>query len=299
LAIDPQDPTQLYLATTDGLFVSHDGGVGWQQTTQLGLGTGEIRHLILHAPSPVAAYAATPQGVARYDPTNGRWEALYAGLPTQAVHFLAATESKIFAATDQGLYALDLTDEQLAQGNWPSAREILGNFVHEPLIGQVQETAVRYAEVHPDKIKRWRRRAALQALLPSLDFDVYRNKSLDDTIDEGSFPNYQLIPSRDIDRNMTVTIEWDLGELIWNPNQTSIDERSKLMVQLRDDILDEVTRAFFERRRVQIELLTDLPSNPKKQLDKELRLAELTAMLDGFTGGWFSDQLELNGDRLR
>jgi hypothetical protein len=65
-------------------------------------------------------------------------------------------------------------------------------------------------------------------------------------------------------------------------------------VQLRDDIMDDVTRTFFERRRVQVELLTHPPSDPKVELDKELRLQELTARLDGLTGGWFSRQLERN-----
>ena len=91
-----------------------------------------------------------------------------------------------------------------------------------------------------------------------------------------------------------MSLNWDLGNLIWNTDQTSIDVRSRLMVQLRDDIVNEVTRNFFERRRLQIELLTDPPSDPRVQLDKELRVQELTAMLDGLTGGWFSRQLEAN-----
>ena len=47
-----------------------------------------------------------------------------------------------------------------------------------------------------------------------------------------------------------LTLSWDLGDLIWNNDQTSIDTRSKLMVQLRNDILDEATRTYFERLRL-------------------------------------------------
>ncbi|MFH1767939.1 MAG: hypothetical protein ABH858_02100, partial [Candidatus Omnitrophota bacterium] len=87
---------------------------------------------------------------------------------------------------------------------------------------------------------------------------------------------------------------WNMGELIWNDDQTSIDTRSKLMVELRDDIMNEVTRTYFERRRLQIEILTSPPRDLKVSLEKELRLQELTADIDALTGGYFSEQLENN-----
>jgi hypothetical protein len=84
-----------------------------------------------------------------------------------------------------------------------------------------------------------------------------------------------------------VSLSWDLGELIWNQDQTSIDVRSKLMVQLRDDVLDEVTKLYFERLRVKMELDNVSIEDRKKRLEKELRFQELTAMLNGLTGGYF------------
>jgi len=79
--------------------------------------------------------------------------------------------------------------------------------------------------------------------------------------------------------------------LIWNDDQTNIDVRSKLMVQLRDDILDEVTKLYFERIRLKMEI-NNLPiEDNKKRCEKELKLQELTASLDALTGGYFSQQL--------
>ena len=86
-------------------------------------------------------------------------------------------------------------------------------------------------------------------------------------------------------------MSWDLGDLIWNPDQTSIDSRSKLMVELRDDILDQITRLYFERRRLQMELMTP-PAEPQSKLDKEMRVEELTALIDALTGGEFSGLLQ-------
>ncbi|MFH1413878.1 MAG: hypothetical protein ABIG56_03440, partial [Candidatus Omnitrophota bacterium] len=78
---------------------------------------------------------------------------------------------------------------------------------------------------------------------------------------------------------------------IWNNDQTSIDVRSRLMVQLRDDILDEVTKIYFERLRVINEINSLSITEKKRRFEKELRLRELTAYLDGLTGGYFSDYI--------
>ncbi len=67
-----------------------------------------------------------------------------------------------------------------------------------------------------------------------------------------------------------------------------------LVVELRDDILNEVTRLYFERRRLQAEILLSAPLDKKEGTEKTLRLAELTASIDALTGGYFSRELERN-----
>ncbi len=296
IAADPRHPETLYLAGSRGLAQSQDGGRAWRWLTRAGLGAGDVSRLLLRTHSPLIIFAATPQGVARYDPDPGRWTVLAQGMAALRVHDLAATPSHLWAATDLGLYRYQLEPalDVLGEGPPPSAQELLANFVHEPTMAEVREAAIRYAEVHPDKIRWWRRQAALQAFLPSVDLGFDYGRSRDISIDEGSFPNFQFIKSADKDDGLDVSVNWDLGELIWNQDQTSIDVRSKLMVQLRDDIVDEVTRTYFERRRLQVALLTEPVRDAQARLEQELRLQELTAMLDGLTGGYFSTQLKMD-----
>ena len=64
------------------------------------------------------------------------------------------------------------------------------------------------------------------------------------------------------------------------------------MVQLRDDILDEVNKAYFERIRVKEEINNLNIEDRKKRFEKELRLQELTATLDSLTGGFFSQSIK-------
>ncbi len=291
VAVDPQTPSTLYLASSHGLDVSRDGGLTWTAASRAGLIETTLSRLLPIARSPLVLYAATPRGVVRYDPAQERWEALTQGLTAAAVNDLAATSSHLFAATDRGLYRYELAPDELADIKPPSIQELLANFSYEPSMAQVRETAIRYAEVHPEKIARWRRQAALRALLPSVDVGMDLDRSRDIRIDEGSFPNFQLIKTQDRDAGMDVSVTWELGDLVWNEDQTNIDVRSKLMVQLRDDIVNEVTRTYFERRRLQVALLTNPPTDQQALMEKELRLQELTALLDGLTGGYFSKQI--------
>ena len=62
------------------------------------------------------------------------------------------------------------------------------------------------------------------------------------------------------------------------------------MIVLRNDILDEVNKLYFERRRVKIELAYLSPQESRKIEEKKLRLEELSASLDALTGGFFSRQ---------
>jgi len=58
-----------------------------------------------------------------------------------------------------------------------------------------------------------------------------------------------------------------------------------------------VNRIYFERRRLQTTGLLTGPEELQRQLERHLRVAELTAHLDGLTGGYFSETLKKNRNR--
>ncbi|MBI3324334.1 MAG: hypothetical protein HYZ92_03545 [Candidatus Omnitrophica bacterium] len=294
VAVDPQNSRTIFLGTANGLWISRDAGANWQAAETPALGTGAIRRLALVAHSPTVAYIATADGVGRYDPSRREWQLLSAGLPTVHVDWLSATPTAVYAATDLGLYKLELPDAGTTSADWPSAEELLNNFVTEPTIGQVQQVAIRHAEVQPEKILLWRRQAALKALLPSVHLNYDHDRDTYVTgIGSTTNPTFdRILTANDPSHSLGFSLGWDFGDLIWNDDQTSIDARSRLMVQLRDDILDEVTRHYYERRRMQLALMSDPPAAPKERLEKELRIQELTALIDGMTGGWFSEHLK-------
>ena len=64
------------------------------------------------------------------------------------------------------------------------------------------------------------------------------------------------------------------------------------MAELRDDVLNEVTHLYFERRRVQTDMLLNPIQEASGDTERRLRLEELTADIDGLTGGYLSARLK-------
>jgi len=289
IAADPQQPATLYLGTSHGVERSADAGASWQPVTRIGLESSRIQRLCVDASAPSVVYAATARGVAFFDEAHDRWQLITEGVLTTHIYDLALTPRALWAATDQGLYRYDLAPT--ASTTPPTtAQAPFDQFADEPTIGQVREAAIRYAEVHPDKIALWRTQARLKSLLPDVSVSGGTNLTGFRHWDSGSNPDSLLRGERDIDWSTSFT--WELADLIWSTDQTSIDSRSKLMVELRNDVIDEVTRLYFERRRLQLQLFANPPSDPQTRLEKALRLQELAALIDGLTDGFFSQHVD-------
>jgi hypothetical protein len=92
-------------------------------------------------------------------------------------------------------------------------------------------------------------------------------------------------------KGFDVSVSWELGDLIWSDDQTNIDVRSRLTTQLRNDVLDDLRRAYFERKRLQFELMSYPPKDLKARFDKELRVQELTQAIDDLTGNYLSKHI--------
>lgn len=197
--------------------------------------------------------------------------------------FLLALSTGILAQEESTV----TVDVKPPKGKKATVEDILEYFADEPTVQEVQAAAIEYAEVHPDKILKWRRKAKYKALAPTVGFDWQK------TVAEGTYHHDPEKRPDPISRVWGIDLDWDLSNLIFNRlAQTSIDIRSKLMVQLRNDVLDEVTRTYFERRRLQMEMLLSPPEDMREKIEQELRIQELTANIDALTGGYLSRKLK-------
>ena len=296
IAVDTIDPSILYLATKRGVFKSNDSGESWRRLPKTGLKTSAVDNLAVSSNKGGYIFLATEKGIFRFSNEENAWRELSRVLSAKGINFIAlsAEQDVLWIAAKDGIFesAGDIYEisEKAAS---PNINDVMQNFSHEPTFREVQEAAITYAEVHPDKIAKWRRAAKTKALLPTLSFGIDKDSSRGIHWDAGTSPDMWVIGPDDENTGWDITCSWNLGELIWNGDQTLIDVRSRLMVELRNDIIDEITRLYFERRRIQVELLQNPPKDLTKRVDKELRLEELTANIDGMTGGYFSREVEI------
>lgn len=183
----------------------------------------------------------------------------------------------------------------------PSAAEVLASFDHEPDVATVQRWAVEAAHVAPDAVRRWLRDARVAAALPSL---VVEWRTGDDWSNDfqpfdadGNPPLSNAVPTEDVlvaadvgqDRALVLRATWDLAALVSSPDRLRAVHEAQDAVKLRERVLAEVTRLYFERRRLQVDVRLAPRTDTHGQLRDELRLRELTAALDGWTAGRFGE----------
>ncbi|MFA5100548.1 MAG: hypothetical protein WC547_06680 [Candidatus Omnitrophota bacterium] len=282
LCVDPAQPGTVYLATASGVFSSRDSAVTWEKLTEFGLSSHDVRMVAVGNGSRL--YAATGSDVFMY--SSERWHRTGSGITARTIQGIAGGTDQLYAATDAGLYSIAYIKHE-SEPSPDSGDFYTGGL---PPIAAVQRAAIAYADADIGKIHQWRRQARNAAFLPTFDVGINNDatdlwhweggsttKEYDDILRKGK-GSYEW----------DISLKWNLGELIWNDAQTSIDTRSRLLVQLRDDILDEVTKLYFEYVRVRMGMDSLSVMDKKKLIEKEVRLKELSAQLDGLTGNFFS-----------
>ena len=188
--------------------------------------------------------------------------------------------------------------------------KILKRFDHEPTVQQVQEEALSYARAHPGLIDSWRIRARMRGAAPevrvvatytpSRDVQWLRSQTSDPLDDYIPPPASPTSPRRDtLDQRATLGAQatWRLGRLIFDEEEPRVNREAVRLSKHMDQVLDDVTRRYFERRRLQVEMEMNPPADINDRVRKEIRLQELTADLDGMTGGYFSQKIKQKGGR--
>ena len=284
---------KLYLSTNRGLFVSDDRDLSWTRFNSAGLSSRHINYALLPKDGRETIFVATKNGVFKYLSLENVWQKIYAGMDSVDVKKLMIESGKgyLWALCKEKVYRMALADSGNPGPEPLTADGILSKFKNEPTINETLKMAIDYAEVYPEKIEKWRTGAKFKALLPRVTFGIDQSQSDTYEIYTSSANSYWTYGPADKSSGWDLNFSWDLSELVWNPSQTSIDVRSKLMVQLRDDVVDEATRYYFERRRLQVEFLINPPKSVHAKLEMHLRIQELTAGLDGLTGDRFSKSI--------
>jgi competence ComEA-like helix-hairpin-helix protein len=184
---------------------------------------------------------------------------------------------------------------------------LLSKFDAEPSIREIQAAAMRFADIHPERVAEWWTTVRYRALLPEFRFTVDRDTEDDRSRTQKTKYNYSddtltILPDEitrkrdtDDDWELQFSLSWALPDLLFNRDMLAVADQSEDLHKLREDVLDKVTELYFERRRLQVEIELDPRARPEKQLERRLRLQELTAAIDALTDNYLSDHLNVSG----
>ncbi len=289
----------IYVVSSEGILKGQGGDIRWEQMPVDGLFLNEISSLavVRQGPGePVVCVAGTRGIQCQLD---GAWTSVNRGLGNDEIVSLGITRSGDFVAAGEGLFLFPFVTEQklMAMANIMTGSQcqfkdyasLKKSFESEPSIKDVQKMSVRYSDTDKAKIDAWQRQSRIKAFLPTVSTGM--NRAGTELYHWDTGPNPDVLQKGKEYRDWDVALSWDLGDVIWSTNQTSIDSRSKMMVELRGQVLDQVTRLYFERRRIQIELASCRYLSSGERMVAEMRVDELTAHLDSYTGGEFSRRL--------
>jgi hypothetical protein len=170
-------------------------------------------------------------------------------------------------------------------------QKLLASFDNEPKAREVQEKALHYATAEPERVDEWLRRARIAPAFPSLV--VSAGKGIDSNASvRGKVGDANVVSKRDAsDFNVHVKLEWKFSELLFNRNELYVAREAFRMGVIRERILHDVIKTYTERRKAQLKSLTSDTMTPVERAELNLYIEELTAVLDGLTGGWFGEKI--------
>ncbi len=187
----------------------------------------------------------------------------------------------------------------------PTLDEIMRHFDNEPTILEVHRAALEYAQINQSRFIQWRRNVKTKALLPETlqfkvkestdnDHDYTKDKTINisgGTVTLGP-DDEKWVHGTDDDWDYELNLKWKPQDFLFNKEMLRVSSETHDQVSLRQNILNEVTKIYFDRRQLEIEQMLDQSSDIRVQVKRQLRLEELTAGLDALTGGYFSRALK-------
>ncbi|MFQ5514137.1 MAG: hypothetical protein ACE5FG_06815 [Myxococcota bacterium] len=271
---------------------------------------------------------AVPAGLWRVPPKGGSRSPERISLPLGTLHALARADHTLFVAAERGVYRLaldalgashertDLVGAGLALA--PSSRGLLVAtrrgvaLLAEPPNGgrlsglealprggpevrQVQRAVLAYLELSPNRLHAVEMRARRAALYPelraglSLERGRSRDRERDQTFSSGDVRDLlDRGAARETEHRIEIKLVWDLSRIATPDDALAISRERRQLIELRDQVLEQVNRLYFERLRV-LERWAALPADASEERRAAaLRARELAARLDAWSGGMFS-----------
>lgn len=222
------------------------------------------------------------------------------------VYQFTEIENKLYICTDNGLYLyeIDLEKENKNNLNGEITVSYLSLDEGEPSITEVQIEALKFSALPTNKdFKRYALQSRFRNLLPKFNLSYNNTDTFTNSLkmDLGLSSNTDFQNDLETSKSMSnqndkkdfkqFLVEWNTNNLLYDSEIKDLIGQARLTANIRENLLDDITRIYFDRRKLQLESLINPPKSEEEKLRSELQLAELTGQIDSRTGGWFSKEI--------
>ncbi len=309
----------LWTVCGSGIYKSTDHGKSWEKKSNgLGKNVDGLQGAFYLFELNDILYAATESGIYLFNNEKDLWEDLSSGIRTKEstknVYWLAELKGRLYAATDEGLFVLQELKQIAEDKDQKNTTLILKGKIEtgfanlneiEPSVIEVQKQALKFSSLPTtNDYKRYRFQARFRNLVPKVGVDLNRTGTNTDYLqsDKGISTNVSL--NNDFNASKTsryqkdgkafkqLSVQWNTDQFLYDDEIRYILNQARLTANIKENLLDDVTKIYFQRRRLQLENLNAQPKDEISRLSTELQVAELTGQLDSRTGGWFSKEIE-------
>ena len=239
------------------------------------------------------------------DPDDNEWKDLSFGIKAdeglEKTYWIQEFKDKNYIGTSEGLFVFK--DEPiLLKGKIESSFALLDGL--EPGVTEVQKQALKFSSLPTtNDFKRYRLQARLRNLIPrvGVDLNTTGTRTNYSQLDNAISSSASLSNSFDADKTTRLqqdgrsykqlSVLWNTNQLVYDGEIWEILNQARLTANVKENLLDEVTRIYFQRKKLQLENLASMPVSPTTKIANDLEIQELTGQLDSRTGGWFSKEV--------
>lgn len=156
----------------------------------------------------------------------------------------------------------------------------LRRYAREPSVRQVVRLALRQRSASPGRVRDAMDRARATGWLPTARGAIRRGQAIDL---RGLANGEPSSISTDDDLSFDASLVFRFDRIVFAGEETSLLRELRVVEESREELVRWVVHLYFLRRRLQLE--RDLLRSV--DLEREIRIVELEALLDVFTGGAF------------
>jgi len=182
-------------------------------------------------------------------------------------------------------------------------RKLRIRFEREPTVRDVQQAALRFFKVHPDRVAGYRAGAVWKAIVPDVEVTFNTERGTNDRrLIDALYLNTPIAANgkevEDPQRAswaVGVRAHWALDRLIFNAEVLDVTS----LVGVQEGLLREITSLYFTRRRLMTIMALNPPKDPGEKITESIRLDEISANLDALTGGYLTKEIKKRFGRRR